>query len=216
MMKKQTLALGILASSVLAAPALAQFPKLQPDGAWIAISGTVVSPGDDEFTLDYGHGQISVEMDDWEWYADSIPVLAGDTVTVYGEVEQHLFVDASIEADSVFVQGMGTYFYATAPQDRPEFMVMDVTPVTPVVVGNVSFTGTVSDVSGREFTLSTGGRSLTVDNLGMPYNPMDDEGLQKVEVGDVVSVAGNLGTDLIGDRELTADSVVIIQDESMR
>ena len=88
------------------------------------------------------------------------------------------------------------------------------TPVTPVVVGNVSFTGTVSEVSGREFTINTGARELTVDTVQMPYNPMDEEGLQKVEVGDVVSVAGNLGTDVIGDRELTADSVVIIQDDS--
>lgn len=213
-MRQQTVALGFIASTLIATPALAQFPKLQPDGSWISISGTVVDPQDDEFTLDYGHGEISVEMDDWEWYGDSIPVLAGDTVTVYGEVEQHLFIDASIEADSVFVQGMGTYFYATPPEDRPDFMVMDVTPVTPAVVGNVSFTGTVSDVSGREFTINTGARELTVDTVQMPYNPMDDEGLQKVEVGDVVSVAGNLGTDVIGDRELTADSVVIIHDVS--
>lgn len=213
-MKKQTLALGICVSALAATPALAQFPKMQPDGSWVSISGTVVGPTDDEFTLDYGHGQISVEMDDWEWYEDSVPVLAGDIVTVYGEVEQHLFVDASIEADSVFVQGMGTYFYAAPPEDRPTFTVMDITPVTPVVVGNVSFTGTVSEVSGREFTINTGARELTVDTVQMPYNPMDEEGLQKVEVGDVVSVAGNLGTDVIGDRELTADSVVIIQDDS--
>lgn len=213
-MKKHPLALGFLASALLATPALAQFPKLQPDGSWISISGTVVDPEDDEFTLDYGHGQISVEMDDWDWYDDNIPVLAGDTVTVYGEVEQHLFVDASIEADSVFVQGMGTYFYATPPADRPAFTVMDITPVTPVVIGNVSFTGTVSEVSGREFTINTGARELTVDTVQMPYNPLDDDGLQKVEPGDVVSVAGNMGTDVIGDRELTADSVVIIHDVS--
>lgn len=86
--------------------------------------------------------------------------------------------------------------------------------MTPVVVGNVSFTGTVSEVSGREFTINTGARELTVDTVQMPYNPMDEEGLQKVEAGDVVSVAGNLGADVIGDRELTADSVVIIQDDS--
>lgn len=213
-MKKHTIAFGFLASTLVATPALAQFPKLQPDGSWVSISGTVVEAQDDEFTLDYGNGQISVEMDDWEWYDDNIPVLAGDTVTVYGEVEQHLFVDASIEADSVFVQGMGTYFYATPPADRPDYLVMDVTPVTPAVVGNVSFTGTVSDVSGREFTLNTGAREVTVDTVQMPYNPMDDEGLQKIEKGDVVTVAGNLGTDVIGDRELTADSVVIIHDVS--
>lgn len=36
-------------------------PCAQPDESWISISGTVVAPNSDSFTLDYGEGLIAVE-----------------------------------------------------------------------------------------------------------------------------------------------------------
>jgi hypothetical protein len=44
----------------------------------------------------------------------------------------------------------------------------------------------------------------------MPYNPLDDEGYQKVDVGDRVSVTGTMDYDLFEGRELVADSLVIL------
>lgn len=212
-MNKGTFAFGLIASAVLAAPAVAQMPKLQPDESYVSISGTVVNSDDDEFTLDYGQGQISVEMDDWEWQNEDMEVLPGDEVTVYGRVEKHLFVDASIEADSVFIEDPATYYYSPTPEVTT-FTVMDVSPVTPVIAGNLVFTGTVTNVKDRTFTINTGDLELTVNTSGMRNNPLDDEGRQKVETGDTVSVVGNLGTGVIGDRRLEADSIVILQESN--
>ncbi|SDS45879.1 OB fold (BOF) protein [Halopseudomonas xinjiangensis] len=216
MMKKQTFALGLLTSALVAAPAMAQSPKQQPDDSWVSISGTVVDSENDEFTLDYGHGQISVETDDWEWYGNELPLLPGDVVTVYGQVEKHLFVDASIEADSIYVESLGTYFHPSPAADVTTFTVMDVTPVTPVVVGNLVFTGTVENVKDREFTINTGDLQLTVDTSDMENNPLDDQGRLKVEKGDTVSVLGDLGTGVIGDRKLQADSIVILEERNQQ
>jgi uncharacterized protein YdeI (BOF family) len=212
MMKKPTFVLSLLASALVATPALAQSPKLQPDDSWMSISGTVIDSEDDEFTLDYGNGQISVETDDWQWRGADMPLLPGDEVTVYGQVEQHLFVDASIEADSIFVESLGTYFYPSPTSNASTYTVVDVTPVTPVVVGNLVYTGTVQNVGDRQFSINTGDLRLTVDTGTMKNNPLDDEGRLKVQKGDTVSVLGDLGTGVIGDRKLYAGSIVILRE----
>ena len=47
----------------------------------------------------------------------------------------------------------------------------------------------------------------------MAYDPMDDEGFQKIEEGDVVSVTGVMKTDILDDRELHASSIVTLLDD---
>lgn len=215
-MKTSAFALSLLASALIAAPAMAQMPKLQPDDTYVSISGTVLAAEDDEFTLNYGNGQISVEMDDMGWQGNQPDLITGDEVTVYGRVEQHFFVDASIEADSVFINDPATYYYSSPSNDMTTFTVMDVTPVTPVVVGDLVLTGTVKSVKDRQFTINTGDLEFTVDTSGMKNNPLDSEGRQKVETGDTVSVAGNLGSGAIGDRKLNAESIVVLQDQSQQ
>ena len=42
----------------------------------------------------------------------------------------------------------------------------------------------------------------------MLYNPLDDEGYQKIDVGDRVKVTGNIDNDLFEGKELMADSVI--------
>ena len=44
----------------------------------------------------------------------------------------------------------------------------------------------------------------------MSFNPLDDKGLYKVRVGDVVRVSGKMDSDFFEGRELVADSVVTI------
>lgn len=215
-MKKSAFALSLLASTLIAAPAMAQMPTLQPDDSYVSISGTVLAAEDDEFSLDYGQGKISVEMDDMGWAGNQPELIPGDEVTVYGRVEEHLFVDASIEADSIFIEDPATYFYSSPTNDRTTFAVMDVAPVTPVVVGDLILTGTVQSVKDRQFTVNTGDLEFTVDTSGLQNNPLDNEGRQKVGKGDIVSVAGNLGSAAIGDRKLNAESIIVLRDQSQQ
>lgn len=215
-MKKSAFALSVLASTLIAAPAMAQMPKLQPDDSYVSISGTVLTAEDDEFSLDYGQGKISVEMDDRGWVGNQPELIPGDEVTVYGRVEKHFFVDASIEADSVFIEEPAAYYYSSPTNDMTTFAVMDVAPVTPVVVGDLILTGTVQSIKGRQFTVNTGDLEFTIDTSGMPNNPLDNEGRQKVGKGDTVSVAGNLGSAAIGDRKLNAESIIVLRDQSQQ
>lgn len=46
------------------------------------------------------------------------------------------------------------------------------------------------------------------------YNPMDDEGYQQIDVGDRVSVTGDIDIDTWEKRELMAETIVTLLDSS--
>ena len=191
----------------VAVPAMAEDPYVEPDDSWISLSGTVKAVTADAFTLDYGKGMITVEMDDGDRDADGYKLIEGDKVTVNGVIDDGLFETRTIEASSVYVEKLDTYFYASAADEEGDAFV---TYWSPVVVSRTVVQGTVTEVNDEEFVLNTGARSITVEVEEMPYNPLDDEGYQKVDVGDRVSVTGTMDYDLFEGRELVADSLVIL------
>jgi len=191
-----------LTSSAIAA----QDPSTAQNNSWISLKGTVTSAGPSSFKLDYGSGLIRVEMDDWNWYAASHPILEGDRVTVYGRVDDDLYETASIEASSVYVRNLNTYFYADDVDE--EDVVFH--PDSASLDNDLQLRGTVADIDGREFTLDTGTKEVKVDTLKMPYNPLDDEGYQKLKEGDFVQVTGNLDVDFFERTEIAADTVTTL------
>lgn len=184
-------------------------PYTKPDGSWITLSGTVAAATDTSFTLDYGKGIVTVEMDDWDWYAEGNKIIEGDKVTVYGRVDDDLYELTSIEASSVYVENLNTYFYASAA-DEEGTIISD----APLVLSWVSVTGEVTEIDGREFTVRMGPEStMTVDTAAMLYNPLDDIGYQQIEVGDRVRASGEIDVGFFDGRELEAASVVTLQQD---
>ncbi|NBC47263.1 MAG: S1 RNA-binding domain-containing protein [Gammaproteobacteria bacterium] len=209
MMTKSALALALTgATAVWAADPLAE-----PDDSWISVSGTVETVSNDSFVLDYGEGMMTVEMDDGDRDADGYKLVSGDKVTVSGRIDDDLFETRTIEASSVYVENIGTYFYASAVDEEDvNEVIIDVD--TPVVISATTVQGTVTDVNSEEFIVDTGLRQVRVEVDEMSYNPLDDEGYQKIEIGDRVSVTGQMDDDLFEGRELVADSVVTLSGAS--
>jgi len=216
---KQKLMIGmamIAGVFLLSAPAQAKDspnPYLKPDQTWISISGTAVDTKPDGFTLDYGKGTIPVEMDDWDWYDESSAILEGDKVTVYGEIDDDFFEIRSIEASSVYVENLGTHFYASSADEEYDYPYDYWGSDAPIDVGKTVVRGTVTSTSGREFTINTGLREMKVDTLGMMYNPMDDKGFHQIDKGDYVSVTGDINYTFWEKKELLADSIITLIDD---
>ena len=208
MNSKTTTALSILSGLLLAANVSAQDPYEKPDGSYISLSGTVTSSTPSSFVLDYGEGLVTVEMDDWDWYGDAYGILPEDDVTVYGYVDDDLYETTTIEASSVYVEDINTYYYASGADEESTAYVS-----TTWYDYDYTVTGVVDSVSGREFTVDTGTRQMTVDTWQLGYNPLDDEGFLKIEKGDRVTVYGDLDMDVFGDREISAEAVVKLEGE---
>lgn len=199
--------LAAVASLIFAPAVTAEMkakPYEKPDDAWISISGTVGAVTRDAFQLDYGKGTITVEMDDGDRDADGYKLLEGDKVTVTGFIDDDLFEARTIEASSVFVEKMDTWFYASGVDEEDTF----VTYWSPVVLSKTVVQGTVTEVNDDEFVIHTGQRALRIEVEEMPYDPLDDKGYQKIEIGDRVSVSGTIDDDLFEGRELVADSII--------
>lgn len=202
---------GAIAAVCLSASAQAQDPEEMPDETWVSLTGTVTSTTADSFNLDHGSGMITVEMDDWDDYGDAWPLMDGDEVTVYGEVDNDLFEATTIEAGSVYVDDLNTFFYAS-PADEEEYgewvLNIDLEP------GEMTYIGTVESVNPMRdtFTIDTGVTELSVDTSGLLYDPLDDEGFQQIDSGDRVSVDAVIDADFFGDQDLLATSVVTLAD----
>ena len=198
-----------LATTVVAAGnAAAPQPYQKPDGTWIALSGKVESAKPDSFVLNYGKGNIIVEMDDWDWYAEGAALKKGDEVTVYGDVDDDVFEVSSIEANSVYVKGLNSFFFASANDEENTWRTTTFVPSSETTIW-----GTVQSVKDRELTLDTGSGALTINTLTMGYNPVDNDGFQRVEKGDLISVTGHMDPAFFGDREFNAESIITISED---
>ncbi len=216
MMKKTTMsttwrmALGGLLLMFGASAAAEKNPYAKPDDSWISLKGTVENVTADSFTLDYGKGIITVEMDDGDRDGDAYKLLKGDKVTVAGLIDDDFFEMKKIEAGSVHVHKLDTTFYASAMDEEDNV----VTVISAVDVPATLVQGTVTDVDAQkdEFTLGVGDRKFTVEVDTMPYDPLDDEGYQKISEGDRVSVTAYMYYDLLTGRTLAANSIVTLFD----
>jgi len=181
-------------------------PASRPDNSWISISGSVKDVATNSFNLDFGDGVIMVEMDDGDRDAKGYQLLPGDKVTVTGKIDDDFFEKASIKASSVYLEKLGTYFFA-AKADKGSLYVIE---KIPVIVADTVVQGVVTEVEDHEFKLDTAVRTLTVDVGKMPYNPLDDEGYLKIRPGNVVRVTGRIDKGLFLGRELIANHVTKI------
>lgn len=181
-------------------------PYKAANNSRITLNGTVVATSPTTFILDYGSGLVSVEMDGWTWYPATYAILEGDKVTVHGRVDDDLYETTSIEAGSVYVKELNTYFYANDTDEE------DVIPYTATLHPDrgILLQGTVTNISGRDFTIDNGARNMKVDTSNMPYNPLDDMGYQKIKVGDFVQVTGKLDMDFFKKKEIIAETVTTL------
>jgi len=212
-MKYTTLTFAVLSlalAPIVTAQDKEKDPYLAEDNSWISLSGMVTSVGPDSFNLDYGEGIVLVEMDDWDMDADGYKLLEGDKVTVHGAVDDDMFETTSIEASSVYVEGLNTYFYGSAADEES----LPAAATVAAVDYDLQVTGEVANVRGRVFTIDTGEREMRIDTIQMAYNPLDDEGYQKVDEGDRVSVTGDVDIDWWEKRELMAESVITLDDRT--
>lgn len=201
--------LGLL-GVLVAIPAFSQDPFDMPDNTWITIDGTVKTVTRNAFTLDYGTDVVTVEMDDGDRDADAYKLISGDEVTVFGKVDNDFFEKTTIEARSVFVEKLGTFFFASARDENEKpWMFGDFSP--PMMTSTTILRGVVTDTGLGEFTLNTGGSAITVDVSEMSYNPLDDEGYQRVDEGDRVWVSGEISHNLFSDRRFAAEVITIAQ-----
>lgn len=199
-------AAGAAAIALSAAPAAAETPAQTSDGEWLSLSGSVVSTAPESFTLDYGDETIRVEMDDYDWYREN-PIREGDHVVVTGRMDADFWQNRTIEAGTVYVKSLNTMYFASSADE--ESTIVPIVSVDPLINGeSVRLTGEVRQIVGDELTLDAGLFEYRVDTGELDYDPLDDDGVQRIAVGDRISVLGRMDdSDLFDRREIDASAL---------
>ena len=69
------------------------------------ITGRVESFFGEEFTLDYGDGEITVDLDNLDIEEEQADLIReSERVTVYGDIDEDLIDDAVIDASSIIIR----------------------------------------------------------------------------------------------------------------
>lgn len=190
-----------------------QSPYLQPDDTWISLSGTIESVQEDSFLLDYGRASVIVEMDDGDRDADAYKLLPGDSVVVNGLIDDDFFEMTTVEASSVYVESINTYFYASAmDEESVTFFDPIVTVTGPIVEGDAMIQGTITAVEPleEELVLNTGDRLMIVEVDDLGYDALDNEGYLQLDVGDEVTISGTMTEEMFENRLFEADYIVTV------
>lgn len=176
---------------------------------WLSLTGEVATVSADEFTLDYGENDITVEMDDFDVYDENF-VLAGDEVTVTGRIDADFAGSKRLEANSVYVASLNEYFYASAADEEDGYYSFAATDYWDG--GDwISLTGEVTSIDGSQFTLNAASTDYTVETDNLANNPLDDKGKEQIEIGERVVVSGEFETfDLFSGEVIEAEAVTTL------
>jgi uncharacterized protein YdeI (BOF family) len=197
--------LGILFSQ----SSIANFSS-KTNGEFLTLSGKVTEVSADWFKLKTDNRVILVEMDDYDWDADGYKLVKGDRVVVSGRVDNDFLEKKKVEAGSVYVKGLDTYFYASSDDEEgAPYLTTTYTYLSSLPDNTlVDVQGKITDVDGRKFTVNTGFRKVTVDTEGLSYNPLDKVGYTKISKGDRVRVSGKVDNSFFTGKEVRADSLI--------
>lgn len=184
--------------------------KAALDGETITVSGIVTTVEADAFRLKTKNKNIIVEMDDWDADADGFKLKKGDRVVVRGAADKDLFQKNTLEAGSVYVENLNSYFYASAADEEgaPVLLSTSIYNTQKLPEGAyVDLIGNVKAVIGRDLTLDTGVRELTVSTDDLIFNPLDNQGQVQVDVGDQIRVGGLVDEGYFNRRAIKASYI---------
>ena len=120
---KTTVLAGILTGLTATASARqteGETPYTLPNEAFVTISGKVIASSPDSFRLDYGKGDILVEMDDTDAQSEGYVIVPGDQVVVSGRIDADQGETRSIEAGEVYLESLETVLKASS-EDEEDF-----------------------------------------------------------------------------------------------
>lgn len=186
----------------------------EADREVFTLSGQIVDSVGRNLVLRHEGGVVEVNFSGWPERVPGGPRImgVGDNVTVTGWLDERFMRTGSLDILGVYVEDRRAFF--TLGQEgggneaglRPSVVPTD----TLGREGSASMTGTIVEMRDEGFVLRAGPADVVVDTTPLFYDPYDDVGIQVLEVGDRVHVAGALGTGFPEQPVIEADGVTDI------
>jgi len=212
---------ALLGFTAYTSPSLAADLESYKDNAKIVAVGTISDLSDDKFILSINEQIINVDYNEWGLldFTDLTNYLKnGQKVVVTGEVDDNLFSEDRIEAESIYFVANNNYYSLDNSYPDYDLYNFDRDMYTDrnnkdrksmnnkSAHDNVTIRGEVVSLMDEKFTMATESGMIKVNIK--PLSPNREESRLHVEIGDNVLVYGKLDENIMKKDTLSADTVV--------
>jgi len=181
-----------------------------------SISGQVVDALDGHYVVKSEGGRTKIRFRGWpsDLSGDRSVLGIGDNVTAVGWLGlDALTADGILDIVGVYVEDRHAYFALSgsdvSASKSPAPILLPSGGFGPVD-GRASLTGIISEIEDGELNVRAGDIRILVETSSLSYNPFDDIGIQRLTLGDTVTVGGVLEQNAEDGPRLRADRVTTI------
>tara|TARA_B100002049_G_scaffold228224_1_gene202555 strand:+ start:350 stop:1075 length:726 start_codon:yes stop_codon:yes gene_type:complete len=174
---------------------------------WITLTGEVTAVDSHFFTLDYGDGEIFVELHDTDLDVEAYAELEDEEVMVTAKLDDGMFSEDRIIAQSVYVSDMDTIYLADEVDQASADLYLSVANAIDIDEEEMVLVGTVKSIGKQALQLEVGDATLTVELDDLDDGPIDEDGYLTLMKGERVRVTGELEEDFFNTFTVEAEGL---------
>jgi hypothetical protein len=177
-------------------------PHQVAEGSWVGITGQVESTSPGSFMLDYGDGNIKVQLEPTSTKKHDF--IKDEQVRVYGVMDDGFFTAKTIKAHAVYVESLKSYACTTEGAETI------CSSFAPVIYSGVVVHGRVTAASPGTVQVDDGDKVINIDTSDLQTASGDKGMAPAAKEGDLVTVMGHMDEGFFS-RKLKALSMEIVQ-----
>lgn len=175
---------------------------------WITLTGEVSAVDSKFFTLDYGEGNIFVELRDTDLDSNAYAKMKGEEVMVTARLDDGMFSSERLVAQSVIVDGMDTVYLAESVNQASADLYLSTASNIEFDDEEMVLVGTVKSIGKEALQIDVGDTTLTVELDELEDAPVDADGYLTLMKGERVRITGELEDDFFNRFTVEADTLI--------
>lgn len=194
---------------------LAASASVQPESrtsesgdTWITLTGEVSAVDSKFFTLDYGDGNIFVELRDTDLDSNAYAKMKGEEVMVTARLDDGMFSSERLVAQSVIVDGMDTVYLAESVNQASADLYLSTASNIEFDDEEMVLVGTVKSIGKEALQIDVGDTTVTVELDELVDAPVDADGYLTLMKGERVRITGELEDDFFNRFTVEADTLI--------
>ena len=175
---------------------------------WITLTGEVSAVDSKFFTLDYGDGNIFVELRDTDLDSNAYAKMKGEEVMVTARLDDGMFSSERLVAQSVIVDGMDTVYLAESVNQASADLYLSTASNIEFDDEEMVLVGTVKSIGKEALQIDVGDTTVTVELDELEDAPVDADGYLTLMKGERVRITGELEDDFFNRFTVEADTLI--------
>ena len=185
-----------------------EFRTSESGDTWITLTGEVSAVDSKFFTLDYGDGNIFVELRDTDLDSNAYAKMKGEEVMVTARLDDGMFSSERLVAQSVIVDGMDTVYLAESVNQASADLYLSTASNIEFDDEEMVLVGTVKSIGKEALQIDVGDTTLTVELDELEDAPVDADGYLTLMKGERVRITGELEDDFFNRFTVEADTLI--------